>query len=222
MKLTAFIGSVAVSAAIALAPAAHASVIIDPISVSSPSGDFGGAFALVNLINQSGLSAAYTSGVTDFTTYTATTVHTGNTIAAPSGFTGTSGEPQTITFNFSGPTTIGSIAIWAINNVGSITQFSLSGDGGAIAGVFNAAADNGTGIDPAQDFFFAPQLTSKITMTVLNTAGGTALIPGLGAVAFGSGGAIPEPTSWALMLVGFGGVGAAMRRRRTQVGLQGA
>ena len=222
MKLTAFIGSVAVSAAIALAPAAQASVMIDPISVSSPSGDFGGAYALVNLINQSGLSVGYTSGVTDFATYTATTLHDSTSAGSPSGFTGAGGLPQTITFNFSGPISIGSIAIWAVQNVGSITQFSLSGDGGAIAGVFNAAADNGTGIDPAQDFFFAPQLTSKITMTVLDTAGGPSLFPGLGAVAFGSGGAIPEPTSWALMLVGFGGVGAAMRRRRTQVGVQAA
>ena len=29
------------------------------------------------------------------------------------------------------------------------------------------------------------------------------------------GGAVPEPASWAMMIVGFGGVGAAMRRRRT-------
>ena len=28
------------------------------------------------------------------------------------------------------------------------------------------------------------------------------------------GGGVPEPASWALMLVGFGGLGMAMRRRR--------
>ena len=27
--------------------------------------------------------------------------------------------------------------------------------------------------------------------------------------------AVPEPTTWAMMLIGFGGIGAAMRRRRT-------
>jgi hypothetical protein len=31
---------------------------------------------------------------------------------------------------------------------------------------------------------------------------------------FDHGGAVPEPATWALMLVGFGGVGAAMRRSR--------
>ena len=29
--------------------------------------------------------------------------------------------------------------------------------------------------------------------------------------------AAPEPATWALMIVGFGGIGAAVRRRRTQV-----
>jgi hypothetical protein len=36
---------------------------------------------------------------------------------------------------------------------------------------------------------------------------------GIGVALF-SGGAVPEPSAWALMLVGFGGLGAMMRRRR--------
>jgi hypothetical protein len=32
-------------------------------------------------------------------------------------------------------------------------------------------------------------------------------------------GGVPEPASWSLMLVGFGGLGAVLRRRRGQVGL---
>jgi hypothetical protein len=37
-------------------------------------------------------------------------------------------------------------------------------------------------------------------------------------LSFGSeGGAVPEPASWALMLMGFGGLGAALRRRRALV-----
>jgi hypothetical protein len=31
---------------------------------------------------------------------------------------------------------------------------------------------------------------------------------------FDHGGAVPEPATWAMMLIGFGGVGAAMRRSR--------
>ena len=70
-----------------LAAPATADVMIDPTAVSSPSGDFGGAFALVNMINQSGLSATYISGVTDFATFTATTTHNSPAGGTNSGFT---------------------------------------------------------------------------------------------------------------------------------------
>ena len=36
---------------------------------------------------------------------------------------------------------------------------------------------------------------------------------GFAGVTFGAGGTVPEPTSWAMMIAGFGLVGAAMRRR---------
>jgi hypothetical protein len=34
-----------------------------------------------------------------------------------------------------------------------------------------------------------------------------------------SGGAVPEPAAWTMMIVGFGGIGAVMRRRRSQPAL---
>ena len=37
---------------------------------------------------------------------------------------------------------------------------------------------------------------------------------GITDVAHWSGGAVPEPSTWALMIAGFGGVGAMLRRRR--------
>jgi hypothetical protein len=33
----------------------------------------------------------------------------------------------------------------------------------------------------------------------------------------GGGGGVPEPATWAMMILGFGGIGALMRRRRTQL-----
>ena len=40
-----------------------------------------------------------------------------------------------------------------------------------------------------------------------------ALAGGGGTLVFGTTGAVPEPATWAMMIVGFGGVGALMRRR---------
>ena len=37
-----------------------------------------------------------------------------------------------------------------------------------------------------------------------------------------SGGAVPEPATWAVMLLGFGGVGAAMRARHRKQALAAA
>ena len=37
-----------------------------------------------------------------------------------------------------------------------------------------------------------------------------------------AGAAVPEPASWAMMLVGFGGLGAALRRRRSQTAIAAA
>ena len=50
--------------------------------------------------------------------------------------------------------------------------------------------------------------------------GGTANQTGYDNITFGSatpgGGAVPEPATWAMMLLGFGGIGVAMRRRRKE------
>jgi hypothetical protein len=46
------------------------------------------------------------------------------------------------------------------------------------------------------------------------TTGITTTIPGFSAMVFTPGGAVPEPGTWAMMLMGFGAAGYAMRRRR--------
>lgn len=197
--------------AFAIDVTAQAGTIIDPATVSSPQGDFGGNYALVNLINQSGLSAAYVSGVTDFTSYTASTTHSENRANVPSGFTNQYGNfPQSITFTLPGSETIDAISLWATNNPGSITQFALyDAANNQLLGPTNAAAGNG-GANPAQDFYFTADTTTSLTLIVLNTAFGTSADPGLGQVAFEAVDA-PEPASLALLGAGLASLGFARR-----------
>ena len=59
---------------------------------------------------------------------------------------------------------------------------------------------------------FDPMQNNTFRMDL--TAGGNTLTT---FARIGNGGAVPEPATWAMMLVGFGGIGMAMRRRRQPV-----
>jgi hypothetical protein len=54
------------------------------------------------------------------------------------------------------------------------------------------------------------------TLTVAGTAGSSASYVGTGSF---SPSAVPEPGTWAMMIIGFGAIGVAMRRRRSPDGL---
>ena len=87
-------------------------------------------------------------------------------------------------------------------------------------GLQGTAASNSAGIalyyDPA--LFFRTTVAGDVRCVIFcggtftSAAGG---IGGAGGPGGGAGGAVPEPASWALMIAGFGGVGAILRRRRT-------
>ena len=79
----------------------------------------------------------------------------------------------------------------ASNPFGSSLTFDITGTG---LGVLAANNYNGNPINFAVD--------------VVRSGGVTGVIGG------GLGGAVPEPSAWALMILGFGGVGAAIRSRR--------
>jgi hypothetical protein len=67
---------------------------------------------------------------------------------------------------------------------------------------------------------FESVVTLRLSQSLsYSVAGGASYGPDrLGSVTVGTG-AVPEPATWAMMLVGFGGLGAVLRRRRGQVAL---
>ena len=94
---------------------------------------------------------------------------------------------------------IGSIGFFA-----GATQVANYNDGTAFLGHKNVGAGEVFGINLhliTSDTAFQVADTPWATQIVVNAIGGT-------------GGAVPEPASWALMIGGFGMAGAALRRRR--------
>ena len=109
-----------------------------------------------------------------------------------------------------------------------LVNFFLAGnpDGGPAAKLAITSAD---GVQQAANVFtvvpgvntrdnmgwlpYVYRFTAATDSTTLSfaSATGTAFGPALDNVSVG---VVPEPTSWALMIVGFGGIGAAMRRQR--------
>ncbi len=123
--------------------------------------------------------------------------------------------PLSFDWSFTGAPTQGQLTL---TNVGTgdtysynpfffINDNAVSGNTSQNSFRFNWVND-GTWWIPAQPGFFTPSVDS--TYRVDFNAGGDSLA--ITAV-FGAGAAVPEPATWALLILGFGLVGAAMRRK---------
>ncbi|HZO51990.1 MAG TPA: PEP-CTERM sorting domain-containing protein [Bryobacteraceae bacterium] len=213
----------ALAAAVWMAPAGFGGMIVQPTAISSPQGSLNTpGYELTQIVNQSGLSAGYTSGVTDFATYLGSATHdSGTDPTINTGFTNTGGGfPQQITFNLGSVISIAGLGFWATSNAGTVTQFRLftdidgdptNGVGVQLGGTFNALPNGGTA-GPGQVFSFGATSTQFIHLYVDNTQLGTGAIPGIGEVAFDAAAQVPEPATTALVLMGLAGI--ALRRKR--------
>jgi hypothetical protein len=100
--------------------------------------------------------------------------------------------------------------------------FGGAAGGGNVLGSINLAAQFADGCigDPTGDFCnFTPAGVNFAGTAYSIDFGGTAGATGYDNITFGSetpGGAVPEPATWAMMLVGFGLIAGAMRRRQPQ------
>ncbi len=200
--------------AVVLGSTANASTIIGINAISSPQGDFGSPFALVNAINQSGLSAGYTSGVTDFASYTAGATHS-SPGSINSGFTNTRSLPQIFSLDIGSMQTIDGFAIWANENPGSLTSFNLWADTdnnfgngvGSLLGSFNVSGSSTISSADVGSFLAVSTQYLHIDATAPSD-----LIVGIGEFALRSAAAaVPEPTSLALLTIGLLGLGFKRR-----------
>lgn len=88
---------------------------------------------------------------------------------------------------------------------------SLSLDG--IAPATTGVLEKGTGLPIAGQDFALDGSARYVRLDLFNNYGDQYSWTGLSEVQFVSS-AVPEPASWAMMIIGFGAVGYALRRRR--------
>ena len=217
-----FLASTVLLASVAIGtPALAVDVMVaadDAVIIAGGAG-FG---SIVNTYNQAGLSVGYVSGVTAAAPYVAVASHT-NIFACCEWFSDSGTTAATVSYHVTLP-----------KNVKHISSFELWNEESSGIGVFDlwwgtSAGDLTTlllgGISPTDNPLGPPYLAD--VYSIKPTFGGwyTLIasrcpqpVPGsfpacaIGEVAF-NGPSVPEPATWALMIAGFGMVGAAMRRR---------
>lgn len=204
---------------------ASAAVVLAPVSATV---DFGGeageAYGIANVFDQSGLSDGYESGVTDFDAFVSyEPVHSAS--SAYREWFGEIGQTTArIVFDLGAVYRLTSLALWneEAGGAGRIVFSSLTQ---AFADVSPTDNPGGARFYGADRFDFAPVTTRYIVMEMSGCPQGEGAYAGcsLGEIAFGgeaeASAAVPEPASWAMMILGFGGVGAIVRRRRADRGV---
>jgi hypothetical protein len=193
-----------------------AGLILDPTAVSTNMGTFSGN--INNVINQSGQNPAYISGVTDFTSYTASATAT----PATASDLWTSGDGATtgnVDFTLGGSYEIDAFAIWALisTNGDNIGDFTLLASNDAsfttttTLGSFTPTYSRGSPI-PATVVTFTPTTASYVRLEITSNNGGPDA--GFNEAAFEFEPS-PEPSS--LLMAGFGiasVLGHRLRRRK--------
>jgi len=216
MKL--FTLAATLSAAIGLAGAAQAGVIIAPAFVTVDSGGIAsGPYSANNLIDQSGLETQYTPGVTDFDEFIGLYQTHGSDLFTR-WLSKSNISTAKLTFDFGKEVTLSRLALWDDRST-TISKIKLSTPA---LGEFRELGvyDVIQGTSYSQVFTFQPVTTRFLSfeITGCNTPGSRQNWSGCGLneVIFGAGdvAAVPEPATWAMMILGFGAAGSVLRRRR--------
>jgi hypothetical protein len=196
---------------------ANAGVIVSPVSgvIDSSGPGFG---TLTETFNQAGLSAGFTSGVTDFATYIAsgpthTLIFSGN-----EWFSNLPSTTATVTYNLGSVLNISQLALWNEESSGiGVLNLLGSSDGLAFSslGTFSPT-NNPTGSDYLADVFSFSPMNAKYVrfeMSGCPQAGSTFDSCSIGEVAFNVT-AVPEPEIYAMMFAGLGLMGFVARRKK--------
>jgi hypothetical protein len=204
--------------------AVGAGTMLQPTAVTTNMGTAIGN--INNVVNQSGLSTNYTSGVTDFATYTASATH--NSASGANFWVSASGTPSgNVDFSLGGSFAIDSFALWnlpsgGITNVQGFTLLAANNSsftGATMLGSFTASISGTQTAAPAQDFSFTTTTASFVRMQIAGNSLG-APFSGFGEAALDvASTAVPEPSTLGMSCIaGLFGMGCWLRRWRRVAG----
>ena len=202
--------------------------LIQPTQADTAVASFGG-LPLANLINQTGLSANYTSGVTLAASSTATThadtaFSNGWASDQPGGF-----SPFVLSFDLGSAESISAVRLWSTTvttsgAIGDVEDFEVFSDndfdptnGGLMSlGSFTAANQSGNARLP-EDFALSTTTSQYFHFGINSNRGDANNVDStrtsLGEVAFITTVAVPEPSALIMLTAMAGGLMARRRRR---------
>lgn len=192
----------ALAAAIAAATtvtAPAAAAIIQPVAVTASSTFW--TYDLANLVNGSGLSDG---------------LHDGDYNHA--WMTDTTGEPAWLVFDLGAAYDLTAALVWQYNVDFGLDRgvrgiaVALSADGIGFTQVLEGTLAKADGLPAAAQTLQLNGAARYVRFDLRNNYGDQYTWTGLSEVRF-DGAAVPEPGSWAMMIGGFGMIGAALRRR---------
>ncbi|HJP69049.1 MAG TPA: PEPxxWA-CTERM sorting domain-containing protein [Sphingomicrobium sp.] len=112
------------------------------------------------------------------------------------------------------------LATQIFTSTGTSINFGTTLFGPTIIGLHYGAAGNPNSVGSEATSFFLFDFTTPTSSITVDSRTGTSPNFGLSNAALFSTGSVPEPATWAMMLMGFAGMGFAVRRtRRSSEGL---
>ena len=217
MKKAAILAGAALTFGMSAAPVAAEIVIVDASSIQ-------GANVLFNTGTQTGTSVtASTNTGSDNLRFTGTTVGGGNVISANGGQARIEGAPdtstpnpndslllQTLQFGLSDSGTFNNLEFNLLGGQATTATFVLTDNAGDL---FTFTRSLGSG----SNFFGVQGINGQSIRNASLTcgAGGVGDVRQIRLDALSATSAVPEPATWAMMLIGFGAVGHSLRRRRS-------
>ena len=189
-------------AAMGCAGVAEAGFVVGSASVSASEPDLDSRFPIVNLINQSGISAAYNSGVTDFNTFVGMTALSGNpSFFGAGGWASAVGSSfqVNIDINLGFVQNLTRMALWNDVDLQGLGNFKLyASDNASFSSLTYLGSFTGYpgGVGHFAQVFDMTDATTQY-IRVEGSPGGNEVLLNIGEIAFEGStvNAVPEPTS---------------------------